>query len=237
MGIAMENLARDSRSMLQGETMMAGQRRWWVLVGLVALMLVTPAWAGGGDANLWVGQKRLSDDTLEELNTDEPTQYGAFVSLDFDWPVVLALDLMSSSDDSSLTDAEGVIQSTLTTDVDILEFDVGVRKLWGKKARPYIGGGLAITRVEGKIVEQLSFGGNPADPFTILDDSDTGFGYWLDAGFMYTLGRSFNLGIDLRYSDASVTLQGTPLEQGVSGPSLDVDGGGTQIGVLLGFHW
>ena len=83
---------------------------------------------------------------------------------DFDWPVVLALDLMSSSDDSRLTDAEGVIQSTLTTDVDILEFDVGVRKRWGKKARPYIGGGLAIARVEGKIVEQLSFGGDMVGP-------------------------------------------------------------------------
>ena len=217
--------------------MMAVDRRLWMLGALLVAMLVTPAWAGGGDVNLFVGQRRVSDDTLKDLEADEPTQFGAFVSLDFDWPVALALDLMSSSDDSSLTDTEGPISSTLTTDVDILEFDIGVRKFWGQKARPYIGGGLAVARVEGKVVERFSFDDQPSDPFTIVDDSDTGFGYWLDAGFMYTFGRSFNLGVDLRYSDASVTLQGTPLEAGEGGPSLDVDGGGTQIGVLLGFHW
>jgi opacity protein-like surface antigen len=217
--------------------MMGGDRRGWVLLVLAAMMLVTPAWAGGGDADLFLGQRRVSDDTLEDLNTDEPSQIGVLVSLDFDWPVVLALDLMSSSDDSTLTDTEGQISSKLMTDLDILEFNVGVRKLWGKKARPYVGGGLAVARVEGQIVEQFSFGGDPADPFTILDDSDTGFGYFLDAGFKYTFFRHFNLGIDLRYSDASVTLQGTPLGPGEEGPKVDVEGGGTQVGVLLGFRW
>ena len=102
--------------------MMAVDRRLWMLGALLVAMLVTPAWAGGGDVNLFVGQKRLSDDTLKDLEADEPTQFGAFVSLDFNWPVALALDLMSSSDDSSLTDTEGLISSTVTTDVDILEF-------------------------------------------------------------------------------------------------------------------
>jgi hypothetical protein len=41
-----------------------------------------------------------------------------------------------------------------------------------------------------------------------------------------TLGQSFNLGFDLRYSSADITLGG-----------FEVEAGGTYAGLLLGYHW
>jgi opacity protein-like surface antigen len=225
------------RTTEQGEIAMGDRRRLWLPVIVSLVLLATPAMAGGGDANLWVGKKQISDETLEEQNVDDPTQWGAWISLDFDWPVALAIDLLISGDDDSRTDTEGNISSTVQTDVDILELDLGVRKFWGQKARPYVGGGLAIAQADAQVTEQLTLGMVPLPAVTLLDNSDTGLGYWLNGGFLYTFGKSFNLGADLRYSDASVSLQPTDLAPGEPAPSLDVDAGGFQFGVMLGFRW
>lgn len=211
--------------------------RLWLPMVVSFVLLATHATAGGGDANLWVGKKQIDDQTLEEQNVDDPTQWGAWVSLDFDWPVALAIDLLISDQGDTRTDVEGNIQSTVRTDVDILELDLGVRKFWGRKARPYVGGGLAIVQADATVTEQLTFGMTPSPAVTLLDDSDTGLGYWLNGGFLYTVGKSFNVGVDLRYSDASVTVQPTDLAPGEPAPGIDIDAGGFQFGVMLGFHW
>jgi opacity protein-like surface antigen len=85
----------------------------------------------------------------------------------------------------------------------------------GSPIRPYIGGGLAFVNAEQK-----------ATTFSYIPDDDNGTGFWLNGGVCWTLGQSFNLGLDLRYTQADVTL-------------FNVDGkaGGTHAGVILGYHW
>ena len=64
---------------------------------------------------------------------------------------------------------------------------------------------------------------NIATDFPVSDDNN-GIGIWLNGGVYWTLSQHFNLGLDLRYSQADVTL-------------FDVDAGGTHAGVILGYHW
>ena len=48
----------------------------------------------------------------------------------------------------------------------------------------------------------------------------------VNGGIYWTLGQNFNLGLDLRYSQADVTFFGT-----------DVEAGGAHVDVILGYHW
>jgi hypothetical protein len=100
----------------------------------------------------------------------------------------------------------------------ILEFDLGIRKIWEvpRHIRPYIGGGLAIINGELK-----------ADSLGVsVSDDDTGFGMWADIGVYVTLSGRYNLGIDARWSKAEVDLFSTEARVG-----------GWHIGALAGFHW
>jgi len=204
------------------------------LVATTALVGVwiaaTPALAGG-DANLFLGGRSTSDDVVDAAGLDTQPQYGVWVTLDFEWPVSLALDLMVSSDDNRET-LSGTFPTTFDTDVDTLEFDFGVRKVWGEKLRPYAGGGLAWVDFAAKQTETGSLG--PGMEFTdlIIDDSGSSVGFWVDAGFVYVLGTSLNIGVDVRYTDSDVDL--TP--EGNVG-KINLDSGGTQYGFMIGCHW
>ena len=66
----------------------------------------------------------------------------------------------------------------------------------------------------------------------IMDDSESVFGFWVNAGLFYTLGEHFNLGLDIRYSDAQVNV--SPVD---GGQGLDFEAGGTQYNMLVGYHW
>jgi len=126
------------------------------------------------------------------------------------WPVSIALDFLVSVDETTVF---GANVEAITS-----EFNAGVRKIWevsGSPIRPYIGGGLAFVNAELTVT----------DFFTVVDD-DRGTGIWLNGGVYWTLGQSFNLGLDVRYSDADVTLFG-----------VDAKAGGTHIGLILGYHW
>jgi hypothetical protein len=154
------------------------------------------------------------------------------LSFDFDWPVALAVDLLSSSEDSS----RSVVTSyalEYQTDVETTELGVGVRKFWGTKLRPYVGGGLAYVRLDGK---QTMTGTLGADlrlfSDTVVDDSDAGLGYWINAGLLYRLGRHVNIGLDLRRSDADAKLSPNQASS-----SVELDSGGTHYGVMIGYHW
>jgi opacity protein-like surface antigen len=197
-----------------------------LLVGWIA---AAPAMAGG-DANLFLGGRSTSDDTIDAAGLDTVPQYGAWVTLDFEWPVALALDLMWASDDASVT-LSGAFPTTFDTEVDTLELDIGVRKVWGEKLRPYVGGGVAWVDLGAKQTETTSFGGPPVTDL-IIDDSGSSVGFWVDGGFLYVLGTSLNIGVDVRYTDADVDL--TP--EGSVG-KINLDSGGTQYGFLIGYHW
>jgi hypothetical protein len=165
------------------------------------------AWTG--NVNFFLGQKSLDEDDWGALDTQP--EFGVLV--DFkqqDWPISIALDFLVSADDA--TEA-GVNVEGMTT-----EFDVGIRKIWGTEGstiRPYIGGGLAFVNAEIK-----------ATYFYTITEEDRGTGIWLNGGVYWTLNQSFNLGLDLRYSQAEVTLYG-----------VEGEAGGTHAGIILGYHW
>lgn len=208
-------------------------------IGRLVLMLVlalgaaaSPALAGGGDVNIVFGQKSLSESMFDNAGVDGQTEIGISVTLDFQWPVMLAIDLLSSSDDSTLALA-AAFPLQLDTDVDTIELDLGVRKFWGQdKIRPFVGGGLAWVQLDVRQIESGTLG--PGAPFSTLlvDDSDSGIGLWINAGFLYRVGARFNIGLDVRYSHAGADLS-TPL----AGPALSLDSGGIHYGVALGYHW
>ena len=127
-----------------------------------------------------------------------------------DWPVSIALDFLGSYDE--VTEIGVNFEGTTS------EFDVGVRKIWdasGSSIRPYIGGGLAFINAEIKAIG-----------FNTVSQDDSGTGIWFCGGVYWTLGQHFNLGLDLRYSQADVTLYG-----------VEGEAGGTHAGIILGYHW
>jgi len=166
------------------------------------------AWAG--NVNFFLGQKTLDKDDWEPV--DKQPEFGVLV--DFkqqSWPVSIALDFLGSKDETTI--------AGINVEGNTAELDFGVRKIWDTEnstIRPYIGGGVAFIRAEVK---------GTLSPFTVSVD-DSGAGLWIGGGIYWTLNQSFNLGLDLRYSQADVTLAGT-----------DVKAGGTHAGILLGYHW
>ena len=130
------------------ETTTMKHARRWVLILILAIWLPTTL-ALAGDANLFLGKREISDDLLDEAGIGGQTQYGAQVTLGSDWPVGFAVDLFFSSDDSSIALPAGY-PLEYSTDVSTVELDLGVRKIWREKLRPYVGGGLAWVRLEAK---------------------------------------------------------------------------------------
>ena len=97
--------------------------------------------------------------------------------------------------------------------------------------RPYVGGGLTWARLDVHQIQRGSLGPGAEFESTVIDDSDHGFGAWVGTGFAYVF-EDMQIGLDLRYSDASLDLEasGTP-------GSLDLDSGGIRYGVFFGYHW
>jgi outer membrane protein W len=87
-------------------------------------------------------------------------------------------------------------------------------------------------KLEAEQVVLRDFGAGQEITDVIVNDSGNGFGYWLNAGFIYSMKNGFNVGVDLRYSDASATVQPTGTSE-----SLDLDSGGIHYGILLGYRW
>ena len=180
-----------------------------VALALILFFISANANAWTGNVNAFLGQKTLDEDDWGPL--DKQPEFGVLV--DFkqpDWPVSIAIDFLVSTDDT--TESGVLIEGTTS------EFDIGVRKIWevsGSPIRPYIGGGLAFVGAEIK-----------GTSFVTVTEDDNGTGIWLNGGVYWTLGQSFNLGLDLRYSQADVTLFG-----------VEGEAGGTHVGVILGYHW
>ena len=210
------------------------KRRMQAIVPVVlsGSILCGAALAAGGEASLLLGQRALSEDEFEDAGADTTNQFGVAVSLDFDWPVALAFDLLSSSDDQTL-DLSTSFPYQVATDVETLEFDVGIRKFFLEESRfrPYIGGGVAWVQLEAQQVETLSLGPGIEQETIVVDDDDSGAGVWLDGGCMYRFG-SFHVGVDVRWSDASADL----VPNG-SGGSVDLDSGGIQYSAAFGYPW
>ena len=181
--------------------------------------------------NLLFGQAELNDGLLEETGVEGQTAFGVALSLDFDWPVALAVDVLSTSDENTI-DISTNYTLQYTTDVSRLEADLGVRKYWREKLRPYIGGGLAWIQLDAKQTAFRDFGGGNEFTDVVVDDSSGDFGYWLNAGLLYTVGDHFNIGLDLRYSDADSALNPNDVED-----EIRFDSGALQYTLALGYRW
>jgi len=178
---------------------------------LLLPLAVPPSSALAGDLNLFVGAKALSEEDWSPL--DSHTELGLQGSWGATtWPVAIATDVYGSFDSQDVLGID--------TKASTAELNVGVRKIWRVGSRqqvhPFIGGGIAA--IKGKF-EGTSGG------VTVSDD-DNGVGGWLGGGVFWRLGQSFNLGMDLRFSSATIELYG-----------VEGNAGGGHFGLLAGFGW
>jgi opacity protein-like surface antigen len=165
-----------------------------------------------GNFNFLIGGKSL------EKNDWEPLEDQAAVSFHLDvtpegWPLALSLDLLGSS-----AEEENYADSGFDFKASTSELDFGVRKFFGdpSDAAGFIGGGLGLIGAEAEV----TFGG-----LTESED-DSALGFWLDAGIQGRFFEAMNLGVELRYSKAEVSIGG-----------VDVEAGGTTFGVFIGYGW
>jgi opacity protein-like surface antigen len=190
----------------------------------VFILAMTGAAQAAGDANFFLGQKSLDSDDWEPI--DGQMEYGVCMNFGVgDWPVSIAVDILMSSDDTTYSyDYYGYVYD-LTLDGETMEIAAGVRKFFNEEStiQPYIGGGATYVDAEVKFI---------VEGIDSLSASDSGFGFWANAGVMFRLGERFNLGLDLRYSKAEVTVT-DPFDK----IEFDVEAGGMHYGVLLGFRW
>ena len=171
-----------------------------------------------GNINLLFGQKELEKDDWEPL--EEQTEIG--IALDFkekSWPVSFAVEFLHSQDDENESfNIPGVGTVRAKLDGSTTEFAVGLR--WIIEANSvvnfFISGGLAYINAELEI---------DIDDYSDSED-DSAFGYWCGAGLYFTLAKHFNVGAQVRYSDAEVEIY-----------DIDGEAGGTHLLLFAGYHW
>ncbi len=169
-----------------------------------------------GNVNAFLGRKNLDKGEWEPAQ--DQGEFG--IEVDFrkkSWPISIAIDVMGASGEGNFFDP--VFGTIDKAESRTSEFNIGVRKIWDELApvRPFIGGGLSFMRAEAEVTIP-GIGSNT--------ESDTGAGIWLGGGVYFTLGQHFNLGLELKYSHADVTIAG-----------VDTNAGGTHFGLLAGYHW
>lgn len=201
-------------------------------VFLATALAVGPALAAPGELGLRVGQSSLADDGLDRAGVDSVPEIGLTAGLDLGWPVMLVGAVLWASDDAT-QDVSGQFPLAVDTEAESFEVDLGVRRVFRKKQafRPYVGGGVAWLQLDVEQVQRGSFGPGTEFTDTVLDDDDSGVGYWLGGGLEYRL-RRIHFGVDLRFSRGSADL-----EAAGGGGSLEFDTGGMSLGAFTGVHW
>lgn len=192
-----------------------------VFLLLAAMALMIPSAVGAtGNVNVFFGSKTLDEDDWAPL--EEQAEFGVqFDIAHEDWPVNIAVNFFTSEENSG-DDILGLFADYWA---ETQELQIGVKKIWdaGFKAHPFVGGGAALVRGEfsGRVSSGPYYTGR-------ANDSDTGLGAWANAGVFWTFGsrKGFNIGVEAAWSKADLELFGE-----------DVDGGGTHLGLIMGFHW
>lgn len=191
----------------------------FALTALAGFSVVCAEPDADGHVNFFLGMKSLASD--DWTPTDDQGELGVVMSFGRDdWPVHVAVDALISADEETLADPLlGLVTLTSTT----FEIDVGVRKIWKKgRVLPYLGAGVGI----------IGAGAEVDAGFASVDASDAAIGFWADGGLFWRLGTRFNIGLDLRWSDAEVDL-----DFGAGNVARDVGSGGLHYGLLMGFGW
>lgn len=163
-----------------------------------------------GNISVMVGKKFLDDSDWPGMDN-----HGAIgMLLDFkknNWPVSIAIDLIGTGKEKKSAGNKDEAYSA--------EMNIGVRKIFSLQDsafQPYIGAGVASV-----FAETSSTRNN-----TVTKYDDTAIGSWVGIGSYYAVTRNFQLGADLRYSRAEVTLNGE-----------DREAGGRHAAISAGYHW
>lgn len=163
-----------------------------------------------GNVSGYLGHKSVDDKDWPDLDS----QGSVGVISDFgkrSWPVSIAADLLFAG----TVHESGVNEDTGGT----MEIHLGARKIFtleNSSFRPYVGGGVALVSA---MLENENAG-------VKVDDDDSTVGAWVGAGTYYAVTPSFNIGVDVRYSKAEVTLFDKERETG-----------GLNAGITAGYHW
>ena len=163
-----------------------------------------------GNVSGYLGHKSVDSDDWPDLDS----QGSLGVISDFgkrSWPVSIAADLIMSGNEHE-SGANKVNGGTIET-------HLGARKIFtleNSSFRPYVGGGIAL----------VTAGLENENAGVTVDDDDTVYGTWVGAGTYYAVTPSFNIGVDVRYSKAEVTLF-----------DKEREAGGLHAGITAGYHW
>ena len=163
-----------------------------------------------GNVSGYLGHKSVDDNDWPNLDS----QASVGVISDFgkqSWPVSIAADLLFAG----TVHESGVNEDTGGT----MEIHLGARKIFtlqNSSFRPYLGGGVALVSA---MLENENAG-------VAVEDDDTAVGAWVGAGTYYAVTPSFNIGVDVRYSKAEVTLF-----------DKEREAGGLNAGITAGYHW
>jgi len=177
------------------------------LIGMVASLAGSPVLADDYDGNvrLAFGQKRLDNDwnILDRQNE---------IGMIFDikkssWPVSISFDMFFSGEDKNIDGTEKGSTS---------EQHLGIRKIWtinDSKFHPYLGAGVAFIQARYEVVGSEK-------------EDDNGIGAWIGTGVDWHLSKKMSLGVDIRYSQADVTIL-----------NEDINAGGLHTVLTLGYRW
>ena len=163
-----------------------------------------------GNVSGYLGQKTVDDKDWPELDS----QASVGVISDFgkqSWPVSIAADLIFAG----TVHESGVNKDTGGT----MEIHLGARKIFtlqNSSFRPYVGGGATLVSA---MLENENAG-------VAVEEDDTAVGAWVGAGTYFAVTPSFNIGVDVRYSKAEVTLF-----------DKEREAGGLNAGITAGYHW
>lgn len=163
-----------------------------------------------GNISGYLGQKQLNDEDWSPL--EKQMSLGMILDVKRQsWPMSIAFDLIGSAD----IEENGANKQEAYT----IEKHLGVRKTFepaGMPVKPYIGGGLAL--INAKLKDRTSSTSTSVD--------DDAVGTWLGAGAYLPISSNFQLGIDVRYSQADVTLD-----------QVEHEAGGLHWGATAGYSW
>ncbi|MDC1286425.1 porin family protein [Gammaproteobacteria bacterium] len=183
------------------------------IAGTLSLGVALPVYASDYEGNIrgMIGQKSLESDDWGSM--DQQDTFGILFDIKKKaWPVSISIDLFGSGTDSNNDD---LIRDQGYT----VEQHFGVRKTWSfdnSNFHPYAGGGLAI--INAGFEQRDSVGG--------AKDDDTGTGPWIGGGAYWNVTSNINLGVDVRYSKADVTV----FDQ-------EINAGGLLAGLTVGYNW
>ena len=146
------------------------------------------AWTG--NVNAYLGHKNVGDKDWPNLDS----QGSIGVIPDFkkeSCPVSIAADLIVSGTENN----SGINKTTGAC----AEIHLGVRKIFtfqSSSFKPYTGGGVALISA---VLEKKTAGVN-------VDDDDSPLSAWVGVDGYYAVAKNISLGLDVRYSNAAVTL-------------------------------